>query len=43
MKKLLGIGDLKLASVDKGREDAEAFVDAAVQFIEKWKVLRPKQ
>jgi creatinine amidohydrolase len=37
-----GIGDLKTASVEKGREETGNFVEAAVQFIEKWKQLRPK-
>ncbi|WP_128544734.1 creatininase family protein [Larkinella soli] len=37
-----GIGDLKAASAERGRDEAERFVDAAVKFIEKWKSLRPK-
>jgi creatinine amidohydrolase len=36
-----GIGDLKTASARKGQEDTEQFVESAVQFIEKWKALRP--
>ena len=37
-----GIGDLKQSSAETGRREAEGFVDAAVQFIEKWKTLRPQ-
>lgn len=33
--------DTREASVDRGREESEAYVDASVQFIERWKVLRP--
>lgn len=33
--------DTREASADRGRQDSEAFVDASVQFIERWKVLRP--
>jgi creatinine amidohydrolase len=33
--------DVKAATADRGREDTEAFVAAAVAFIERWKVLRP--
>jgi creatinine amidohydrolase/Fe(II)-dependent formamide hydrolase-like protein len=36
-----GIGDLKTASAEKGKNETENFVNAAVQFIERWKVLRP--
>src|ERR1035437_268830 len=36
-----GVGDLTQASAEKGRADSEAFVDAAVKFIETWKQLRP--
>lgn len=33
--------DVKAATAERGREDAEAFVNAAVAFIERWKQLRP--
>jgi hypothetical protein len=33
--------DVKAATAERGREDTEAFVAAAVAFIERWKVLRP--
>jgi creatinine amidohydrolase/Fe(II)-dependent formamide hydrolase-like protein len=33
--------DVKAATAERGREDAETFVAAAVAFIERWKVLRP--
>ena len=36
-----GVGDLKTASADRGREESASFVEAAVQFIETWKKLRP--
>jgi creatinine amidohydrolase len=36
-----GVRDLQEASAEQGREDTERFVDAAVQFIERWKELRP--
>ena len=36
-----GVGDLSQASAEKGRIESEAFVDAAVKFIETWKQLRP--
>jgi creatinine amidohydrolase len=36
-----GVGDLTQASAEKGRAESEAFVDAAVKFIETWKELRP--
>jgi len=36
-----GVGDLSQASAEKGRAESEAFVDAAVKFIETWKQLRP--
>jgi creatinine amidohydrolase len=36
-----GVRDLQEATADQGRADTERFVDAAVQFIEKWKELRP--
>ncbi len=35
--------DTREATADRGREDSEAFVDASVQFIEHWKVLKPLQ
>lgn len=38
-----GVGDLSTASADRGRENAERTVEAAVKFIEKWKALRPKE
>ena len=38
-----GIGDLQTASAERGREESAAFVEAAVQFIETWKRLRPLQ
>ena len=33
--------DTREASADRGRQDSEAFVDASVQFIERWRVLKP--
>jgi creatinine amidohydrolase len=33
--------DVKAATPERGREDTEAFVSAAVAFIERWKQLRP--
>ena len=33
--------DTREASADLGRENSEAFVDASVQFIERWKALKP--
>src|SRR5215470_3327246 len=33
--------DTREASADRGRQDSEAFVDASVQFIGRWKVLKP--
>lgn len=36
-----GLRDPKEASAEAGRRETEAFVDAAVKFIEKWKQLRP--
>jgi creatinine amidohydrolase len=33
--------DTREASADRGRQDSEAFVNASVQFIERWKVLKP--
>jgi len=33
--------DTREATADRGREDSEAFVDASVQFIEQWRVLKP--
>jgi len=36
-----GVRDLKEATAEQGRDDTERFVDAAVQFIERWKELRP--
>ena len=35
--------DVREASADQGRAETESFVTAAVQFIERWKVLRPLQ
>ncbi len=36
-----GVGDLTQASAEKGRAESEAFIAAAVKFIETWKQLRP--
>ncbi len=36
-----GVRDLQESSVEQGREATDALVDAAVQFIERWKELRP--
>ena len=36
-----GLRDPKEASVEQGRREVESFVDAAVEFIERWKRLRP--
>ena len=33
--------DTREASAAQGRQESEAFVDASVQFIERWKQLRP--
>jgi creatinine amidohydrolase len=33
--------DTREASVDRGRQDSEAFVDASVKFIERWRELMP--
>jgi creatinine amidohydrolase len=33
--------DTREASADRGRQDSEAFVEASVQFIERWRVLKP--
>jgi len=33
--------DTREASAENGRQDAEAFIDASVQFIERWRVLKP--
>jgi creatinine amidohydrolase len=33
--------DPKAATAEQGRRSTEAFVDAAVRFIERWKTLRP--
>jgi creatinine amidohydrolase len=33
--------DVKAATAERGREDTEVFVNAAVAFIERWKQLRP--
>jgi creatinine amidohydrolase len=33
--------DVKAATAERGRQDTEAFVNAAVAFIERWKQLRP--
>jgi hypothetical protein len=35
-----GVRDLNESSVEQGREATEDFVNAAVQFIERWKELR---
>src|SRR5499427_8548272 len=35
--------DPREATVEQGRRDTEAFVDAAVRFIDRWKELRPLQ
>jgi creatinine amidohydrolase len=35
--------DTREATADRGREDSEAFVDASVQFIEQWRVMKPLQ
>jgi creatinine amidohydrolase len=32
--------DTRDASADRGRQESEAFVDASVQFIERWRVLK---
>ena len=37
------VRDLEESSVERGRLAAEAFVDAAVAFIERWKELRPME
>jgi hypothetical protein len=36
-----GQNDTREASADRGRQESEAFVDASVQFIERWRVLKP--
>lgn len=36
-----GVRDLDESSVEQGRGSTETFVDAAVQFIERWRQLRP--
>lgn len=36
-----GARDPRESTVEQGREETEAFVNAAVQFIERWKQLRP--
>jgi len=33
--------DTREASADRGRQDSEAFVDASVKFIERWRELMP--
>jgi creatinine amidohydrolase len=33
--------NVREASADRGREESEAFVDASVQFIQRWAVLTP--
>jgi creatinine amidohydrolase len=38
-----GVRDLHESTVEQGRDATEALVDAAVQFIERWKKLRPMQ
>lgn len=35
------VRDTREASVERGRQESEDFVDASVQFIERWKVLKP--
>ncbi len=35
--------DTREATADRGREDSEAFVNASVQFIEQWRVMKPLQ
>ena len=35
------VRDTREANVDRGRQESEDFVDACVQFIERWKMLRP--
>ena len=37
------VRDLEASSVERGRLEAEAFIDAAVAFIERWKELRPME
>lgn len=37
-----GIGNLKTASAERGRQEAERFVEATVKFIEAWNQLRPR-
>lgn len=37
------VRDLEASSVERGRLAAEAFIDAAVAFIERWKELRPME
>ena len=37
------VRDLEESSVERGRRGAEAFVEAAVAFIERWKELRPME
>jgi creatinine amidohydrolase len=37
------VRDLEASSVGRGRREAEAFIDAAVAFIERWKELRPME
>jgi creatinine amidohydrolase len=33
--------DTREASADRGRQDSDAFVEASVLFIERWKMLKP--
>ena len=35
--------DLEASSAERGRREAQAFIDAAVAFIERWKELRPME
>jgi len=35
--------DTRDAAVDRGRQTSEAFLNAATQFIERWKALKPVQ
>lgn len=35
------VRDTREASAERGRQESEDFVDASVQFIERWKMLKP--
>jgi len=37
------VRDLEESTVERGRQAAEAFIEAAVRFIERWKNLRPME